>query len=176
MRLKVYSYPAEHKIRLVKVVRQLECLSLPEAMARVLSVPFEVKVVDASIHNMKDAQDTLNKCLGAGYAWEKAEDAPAEPKKGLEVKVRFKLGDMEMFGAHSLTGRIMKENSEVAYDAITKLVIEFEETTSAWKRNNKGPHLTLMPEYVPAELIRDLLNWTRRGVEIEVVEVLADPR
>ena len=94
---------------------------------------------------------------------------------GRVAKVRLRLGHMEAFGDHSLTGAIVNQNDDIALAEITLLLIEVEVTSSGWKRDNKGPHLTLMPESVPICLISDVLSLVQRGIRIQVYEVIADP-
>lgn len=93
----------------------------------------------------------------------------------MEVRIRLRLGHMETFGTGSLTGALVNQNPDVALAQVTKLTIEVEVTSPQWKDLNKGPHLSLMPEYVPIELMRDLLSLSKRGMEINIVEVLYVP-
>lgn len=93
----------------------------------------------------------------------------------MEVKVRLRLGYMENFGTGSLIGAILNQNPEVPLSSIKNLEIQFEVTSYGWKKINKGPHLTLMPEYVPLCLIEDVLSLARWGIQIKTREIVADP-
>lgn len=70
----------------------------------------------------------------------------------------------ETCGTHSLEGLM----AEHAIFSPCKLNLHFKQTNYAWRKNNGGPELWLMPEFAPVEFLASILGLIHQGYEIEV--------
>jgi len=80
--------------------------------------------------------------------------------------------DLAKMGSNSLIGMLAKEG----YTFSTDLRIEFEETSTEWKKQHGGPDEIIIPEYVPGCLVRDIITLCRQypTLKIEAAEYLED--
>jgi hypothetical protein len=84
--------------------------------------------------------------------------------------------DLERMATRSLIGRLVTEHPDLVLDVehVEKVIINFQETTTAWKYDHGGPSEIILPEHLPCCLCEDIILLMKRGIEVEVhhVEVL----
>lgn len=88
-----------------------------------------------------------------------------------ELTVRLKLGLFETYGSNTLLGQIVNQNPTKVMSDYTTIVIVIETTGETYQRKHGGPHLTLMPDYVPLEFAKDILYLTSKGYTIKLKEL-----
>ena len=79
-------------------------------------------------------------------------------------KLELNKSFFETCGTHSLEGLM----AEHAIFSPCKLSLHFKQTSRAWRMDNKGPEIWLMPEFAPVEFLMSILGLVNSGYEIEV--------
>lgn len=92
----------------------------------------------------------------------------------MEKTLKITLGFFETYGTGTLIGVLPLSNDECLAD-LKKLHLVFEETPLSWRRDNGGPHLSIIPEYVHYCFLEDILRLVGRGVEITYSTELKSP-
>lgn len=93
----------------------------------------------------------------------------------MKIRAKIPINYLEVFGTGSLTGLILSQNPEAPFDQIREVDLIIEKTSSWWKEKNKGPFLTLTPEYVFECLLEDVVSLTNRGIKFNLFHVLVNP-
>jgi len=86
-------------------------------------------------------------------------------EKIIRINQRF----LESCGTGTLTGTVLKDDEPLA--SITKVVLEFEQTSLGWRQAHGGPDSWIMPEYTIGCLIEDVLRLQARGIVVECRDV-----
>lgn len=71
---------------------------------------------------------------------------------------------LETCGTASLQG-LLYERGVTGPQPIT---LRFKQTSYAWRQENKGPELYIMPEFVPYCLIESVLKLVESGYKVDV--------
>lgn len=71
---------------------------------------------------------------------------------------------LETCGSASLQGRLY----ECGVNGPQQITLRFKQTSYAWRQENKGPELYIIPEFVPFCLIESVLKLVEQGYKIDV--------
>jgi hypothetical protein len=86
-------------------------------------------------------------------------------EKIIRINQRF----LECCGTATLTGTVVKDGEPLM--SITRIVLEFEQTSLGWRQAHGGPDSWIMPEYTLGCLIEDILSLQARGIVVECRDV-----
>jgi hypothetical protein len=84
--------------------------------------------------------------------------------------VRLKLDEdrLSRMGSASLIGMTVSDDTK-------KVTLVFPQTSLSWREKHGGPAIYLIPEYVIACLIEDIVWMTKRGIEVIIETTTIDP-
>ena len=95
----------------------------------------------------------------------------------MEHTIRIKHAEWEVMGDHSLSGMFVNDclgrEPKVDPGKVTRLIIEVDQTSMAYRRVH-GPLTMLVPEFMPAGIMRNiqhLIRDDRLQVDIRDVEI-----
>jgi len=59
----------------------------------------------------------------------------------------------------------------------SRVVLEFEQTSYWYRKNNGGPAEMIVPEFVPLCVVKDILSFQKQNIDVsvEIVEINNDP-
>jgi len=59
-----------------------------------------------------------------------------------------------------------------------RVVLEIEQTSYRYRRDNGGPAEMIVPEFMPFCIINDILSFQRQGItiKVEVIDIHTEPR
>jgi hypothetical protein len=84
--------------------------------------------------------------------------------------IRIKHSDYDRIGTSTLIGWYSNSIREGGENP-NELVIEIEQTTIGYRRQNGGPEALIMAEFVPFCLMTDVLYLVSRGVEVSLKQI-----
>jgi hypothetical protein len=90
-------------------------------------------------------------------------------EKIIRINQRF----LESCATATLIGTVVKDGEPLT--SVTKVVLEFEQTSLWWRQAHGGPDSLIVPEYTIGCLIEDVLSLQARGIIVECRDV-ASPR
>ena len=95
----------------------------------------------------------------------------------MEHTIRITHAEWEVMGDHSLSGMFACDclSKNVDPGKVTKLIIEVEQTSMAYRRAH-GPLTMLVPEFMPAGIMRNILHLTKsERIEVDIRDVEINP-
>jgi len=85
-----------------------------------------------------------------------------------EVRLELNEDRLSRMASASLIGMTVSDDTK-------KVTLVFPETSLRWREQHGGPAIYLLPEYVVACLLEDIVWMMKRGIEIVIETTTVDP-
>ena len=87
----------------------------------------------------------------------------------IEVRLELDEDQLSRMASASLIGLTVSADTK-------KVTLVFPQTSLRWREQHGGPAIYLLPEYVVACLLEDIVRMTKRGIEVVIETPTVDPK